>query len=192
MTTAETCPNCRGTGKIIKKPCPKCGGQGRVRKTRKFKVNIPAGIDDGQSIQQRGQGNAGANGGPAGDLYVTVAIRPHPIFTRDGSDVYVEIPISFAQAALGDTLQVPTIDGRVKLTIPEGTQPGSVFRLRGKGIPYLQSKGGGRGDQFVTITVTVPKNMTAEQKDRLHAYAESMNEAVSEQRGGIFGNKKKR
>ena len=190
-TTAETCPNCRGTGKIIKKPCPKCGGQGRVRKTRKFKVNIPAGIDDGQSIQQRGQGNAGVNGGPAGDLFVTVAIRPHPIFTRNGPDVHVDIPISFAQAALGDTLQVPTIDGRVKLTIPEGTQPGSVFRLRGKGIPYLQSKGG-RGDQFVTITITVPKNMTAEQKERLHAYAESMNEAVSEPRSGIFGNKKKR
>ena len=185
------CQKCRGTGKIIKKPCPKCGGQGRVRKTRKFKVNIPAGIDDGQSIQQRGQGNAGVNGGPAGDLFVTVAIRPHPIFTRNGPDVHVDIPISFAQAALGDTLQVPTIDGRVKLTIPEGTQPGSVFRLRGKGIPYLQSKGG-RGDQFVTITVTVPKNMTAEQKERLHAYAESMNEAVSEPRSGIFGNKKKR
>ena len=107
--TQTACPNCRGTGKIIKKPCAKCGGAGRVRKTRKFKVNIPAGIDEGQSIQQRGQGNAGVNGGPAGDLFVTVSIRPHPIFTREGQDVYVEIPISFAQAALGDTLQVPTI-----------------------------------------------------------------------------------
>jgi len=103
----------------------------------------------------------------------------------------MEMPVTFAQAALGAEIEVPTIDGRVKLTIPEGTQPGSVFRLRGKGIPYLQSKGG-RGDQFVTITITVPKNMTAEQKERLHAYAESMNEAVSEPRSGIFGNKKKR
>lgn len=132
--TQSACPNCRGTGKIIKKPCAKCGGQGRVRKTRKFKVNIPAGIDEGQSIQQRGQGNAGVNGGPAGDLFVTVSIRPHPIFTREGQDVYVEIPISFTQAALGDTLQVPTIDGRVEYKVPEGTQTGTMFRMKGKGI----------------------------------------------------------
>ena len=127
----------------------------------------------------------------AGDLLITVFVKPHPFFERDGNSVLMEMPVTFAQAALGAEIEVPTIDGRVKLTIPEGTQPGSVFRLRGKGIPYLQSKGG-RGDQFVTITVTVPKNMTAEQKERLHAYAESMNEAVSEPRSGIFGNKKKR
>ena len=113
-----------------------------------------------------------------------------PLFERDGNSVLMEMPVSFAQAALGAEIEVPTIDGRVKLTIPEGTQPGSVFRLRGKGIPYLQSKGSGRGDQFVTITVTVPKNMTAEQKERLRAYAEAMNESVSEGRSGI--NKKKR
>ena len=163
--TQGACPNCRGTGKIIKKPCPKCGGQGRVRKTRKFKVNIPAGIDDGQSIQQRGQGNAGANGGPAGDLYVTVAIRPHPIFTRDGSDVYVEIPISFAQAALGDTLQVPTIDGRVEYKVPEGTQTGTMFRMRGKGIQNVNGRG--RGDQYVRVNIEVPKNLTDKQKKLL-------------------------
>ena len=114
------------------------------------------------------------------------------LFERDGNSVLMEMPVSFAQAALGAEIEVPTIDGRVKLTIPEGTQPGSVFRLRGKGIPYLQSKGGGRGDQFVTITVTVPKNMTSEQKERLRAYAEAMNESVSEGRSGIFGSKKKR
>ena len=170
-TTAETCPNCRGTGKIIKKPCPKCGGQGRVRKTRKFKVNIPAGIDDGQSIQQRGQGNAGANGGPAGDLYVTVAIRPHPIFTRDGSDVYVEIPISFAQAALGDTLQVPTIDGRVEYKVPEGTQTGTMFRMRGKGIQNVNGRG--RGDQYVRVNIEVPKNLTDKQKKLLREFEET-------------------
>ena len=192
IQTQGACPNCRGTGKIIKKPCPKCGGQGRVRKTRKFKVNIPAGIDDGQTLNLRGKGNAGLDGGPAGDLLITVFVKPHPLFERDGNSVLMEMPVSFAQAALGAEIEVPTIDGRVKLTIPEGTQPGSVFRLRGKGIPYLQSKGGGRGDQFVTITVTVPKNMTAEQKERLRAYAEAMNESVSEGRSGIFGNKKKR
>ena len=155
------------------------------------KVKIPAGIDDGQTLNLRGKGNAGLDGGPAGDLLITVFVKPHPFFERDGNSVLMEMPVTFAQAALGAEIEVPTIDGRVKLTIPEGTQPGSVFRLRGKGIPYLQSKGG-RGDQFVTITITVPKNMTAEQKERLHAYAESMNEAVSEPRSGIFGNKKKR
>jgi len=170
-TTAETCPNCRGTGKIIKKPCPKCGGQGRVRKTRKFKVNIPAGIDDGQSIQQRGQGNAGVNGGPAGDLFVTVAIRPHPIFTREGQDVYVEIPISFAQAALGDTLQVPTIDGRVEYKVPEGTQTGTMFRMRGKGIQNVNGRG--RGDQYVRVNIEVPKNLTEKQKKLLREFEET-------------------
>ena len=170
-TTAETCPNCRGTGKIIKKPCPKCGGQGRVRKTRKFKVNIPAGIDDGQSIQQRGQGNAGVNGGPAGDLFVTVAIRPHPIFTRNGSDVHVDIPISFAQAALGDTLQVPTIDGRIEYKIPEGTQTGTTFRMRGKGIQNVNGRG--RGDQYVRVNIEVPKNLSEKQKKLLREFEET-------------------
>ena len=191
VQTSGACKKCGGRGKIIHQPCPRCGGRGAVRKNQTIKVKIPAGIDDGQTLNLRGKGNAGLDGGPAGDLLITVFVKPHPLFERDGNSVLMEMPVSFAQAALGAEIEVPTIDGRVKLTIPEGTQPGSVFRLRGKGIPYLQSKGG-RGDQFVTITITVPKNMTAEQKDRLHAYAESMNEAVSEQRGGIFGNKKKR
>ena len=169
-----------------------CGGRGAVRKNQTIKVKIPAGIDDGQTLNLRGKGNAGLDGGPAGDLLITVFVKPHPLFERDGNSVLMEMPVSFAQAALGAEIEVPTIDGRVKLTIPEGTQPGSVFRLRGKGIPYLQSKGGGRGDQFVTITVTVPKNMTAEQKERLRAYAEAMNESVSEGRSSIFGSKKKR
>ena len=169
--TQGACPNCRGTGKIIKKPCPKCGGQGRVRKTRKFKVNIPAGIDDGQSIQQRGQGNAGVNGGPAGDLFVTVAIRPHPIFTRNGSDVHVDIPISFAQAALGDTLQVPTIDGRIEYKIPEGTQTGTTFRMRGKGIQNVNGRG--RGDQYVRVNIEVPKNLSEKQKKLLREFEET-------------------
>ena len=192
VQTSGACKKCGGRGKIIHQPCPRCGGRGAVRKNQTIKVKIPAGIDDGQTLNLRGKGNAGLDGGPAGDLLITVFVKSHPLFERDGNSVLMEMPVSFAQAALGAEIEVPTIDGRVKLTIPEGTQPGSVFRLRGKGIPYLQSKGGGRGDQFVTITVTVPKNMTAEQKERLHAYAESMNEAVSEPRSGIFGNKKKR
>ena len=191
VQTSGACKKCGGRGKIIHQPCPRCGGRGAVRKNQTIKVKIPAGIDDGQTLNLRGKGNAGLDGGPAGDLLITVFVKPHPFFERDGNSVLMEMPVTFAQAALGAEIEVPTIDGRVKLTIPEGTQPGSVFRLRGKGIPYLQSKGG-RGDQFVTITVTVPKNMTAEQKERLHAYAESMNEAVSEPRSGIFGNKKKR
>ncbi len=191
VQTSGACKKCGGRGKIIHQPCPRCGGRGAVRKNQTIKVKIPAGIDDGQTLNLRGKGNAGLDGGPAGDLLITVFVKPHPLFERDGNSVLMEMPVSFAQAALGAEIEVPTIDGRVKLTIPEGTQPGSVFRLRGKGIPYLQSKGNGRGDQFVTITVTVPKNMTAEQKERLRAYAEVMNESVSEGRSGIFGNKKK-
>ena len=192
VQTSGACKKCGGRGKIIHQPCPRCGGRGAVRKNQTIKVKIPAGIDDGQTLNLRGKGNAGLDGGPAGDLLITVFVKPHPLFERDGNSVLMEMPVSFAQAALGAEIEVPTIDGRVKLTIPEGTQPGSVFRLRGKGIPYLQSKGGGRGDQFVTITVTVPKNMTSEQKERLRAYAEAMNESVSEGRSGIFGSKKKR
>ena len=192
VQTSGACKKCGGHGKIIHQPCPRCGGRGAVRKNQTIKVKIPAGIDDGQTLNLRGKGNAGLDGGPAGDLLITVFVKPHPLFERDGNSVLMEMPVTFAQAALGAEIEVPTIDGRVKLTIPEGTQPGSVFRLRGKGIPYLQSKGGGRGDQFVTITVTVPKNMTSEQKERLRAYADAMNESVSEGRSGIFGSKKKR
>ena len=183
-TSPETCPNCRGTGKIIKKPCAKCGGQGRVRKTRKFKVNIPAGIDEGQSIQQRGQGNAGVNGGPAGDLFVTVSIRPHPIFTREGQDVYVEIPISFAQAALGDTLRVPTIDGRVEYKVPEGTQPGTVFRMKGKGIQNVNGRG--RGDQYVRVNIEVPKNLSEKQKRLLREFEETSTDENQSKRKGFW------
>ena len=190
MQTQEPCSRCGGTGKIIHQPCPTCKGKGKVRRSRRIKVDIPAGIDDGQTISLRGLGNAGRNGGPAGDLLVTVSVRRHPQFEREDTSILYELPVSIVQASLGAEVEVPTIDGKVKYTVPEGTQSGTVFRLRGKGVPYLH--GGGRGDQFVTITVTVPKNMTAEQKERLRAYAEAMNESVSEGRSGIFGNKKKR
>ena len=174
----------RGTGKIIKKPCSKCGGTGKERVSRTLKVNIPAGIDDGQSIQLRGQGGAGVNGGPAGDVIVTISIRPHPLFTREGSNVICEIPISFAQAALGDTLQVPTIDGRIEYTMPEGTQSGTVFRMRGKGIQNVNGRG--RGDQYVRVNIEVPKNLTSRQKELLREFENSTTDDNQAQRKSFW------
>ena len=184
----SACSKCRGTGKIIHQPCKTCRGMGSVRRQHKINVTIPAGIDDGQTISLRGQGNSGVNGGPAGDLLVTVIMRPHARFERDGTSVLLDQEISYAQAALGADVEVPTLDGPVKLTIPEGTQPGSVFRMRGKGIPYL--RGSGRGDQFVTVHVAVPKNLTSSQKELLRQFAASMGE-MDGGRSGIFGKKKK-
>ena len=160
---------------------------GSVRRAKKMTVKVPAGIDDGQTISRQGYGNAGSNGGPAGDLLISVIVRPHAIFERDGTSILMEQDISFAQAVLGAEVEVPTLDGKVKLTIPEGTQPGAVFRLRGKGVPYL--RGSGRGDQFVSVNVTVPKNLNATQKEALRAYAATMGEDHS--KSGIFGKKKK-
>ncbi|MGI5976861.1 MAG: molecular chaperone DnaJ [Candidatus Limivicinus sp.] len=182
------CPKCHGTGRIIHQPCKTCRGMGKIRHQHRETVNIPAGIDDGQAISQRGKGNAGINGGPAGDLLISVIVRPHALFERDGNSVLLEQPISFAQAALGAEIEVPTLDGKVKMNIPEGTQPGAVFRLRGKGIPYL--RGSGRGDQFVSVTVAVPKNLTASQKEHLRQFAASMGETDGG-RGGIFGKKRR-
>ena len=185
MASTAACRKCGGTGKIIKEPCPTCSGKGKVRKTRTISVNIPAGIDDGQTISLRGQGHAGVNGGPAGDLLITVAVKAHPFFERDGASVLMELPISFAQAALGAEVEVPTLDGKVKYTIPEGTQTGTTFRLRGKGIPYLNSDR--RGDQYVTVYIETPKNLTKEQKELLQRFSESFggNE-------GIKGKKKRK
>ena len=174
MSTTTACPDCAGSGKIIHSPCPKCKGRGSVRKNTRTTVNIPAGIDDGQTLSVHGQGHKGANGGPAGDLLVTVSVRPSDQFSRDGYSILYELPISFVQAALGDTVEVPTLDGKVKYPIPEGTQSGTVFRLRGKGVPHLH--GGGRGDQFVTVTVETPKNLTNEQKDILRQFGETLGE----------------
>lgn len=171
FSSTGPCPNCRGTGKIIKKPCKKCRGTGQERRTRKLSVKIPAGIDDGQSVALRGQGGAGINGGPAGDVIVTVSIRPHPLFQRDGYDVWCEVPISYAQACLGDKLIVPTIDGKVEYTMPAGTQPGTVFRMRGKGIQAVNGRG--RGDQFVKVTLEVPKALSDHQKDLLRKLEDS-------------------
>ena len=162
MQTQRPCDQCRGSGKIIEKPCRTCGGKGKVRRTREEEINIPAGIDDSQILVVRGKGDAGINGGPAGDLNISVNVRPHPVFERDGTDVYCEIPITFVQAALGAEIQVPTLDGKANLKIREGTQPGDKFRLKGKGIVRTNSTY--RGDQYVIITVEVPKDLTKAQK----------------------------
>ena len=168
MQTQQVCNNCHGSGKIIDKPCHICAGKGRIRHTVEQTVDIPAGIDDGQVINIRGGGDAGVNGGPSGDLRINVNVRPHPIFERRGYDVFCEIPITFAQAALGAEITVPTLDGKVKFTIHEGTQPGDEFKLRGKGIQRLNYSG--KGDEYVKITVEVPKNLTKEQKEKLREF----------------------
>ena len=175
FATQQSCSRCHGTGKIIHQPCKTCRGEGRVRNQEKVLVKIPKGIDEGQAISCRGKGNAGKNGGPAGDLIVGIEIKPHPIFRRNGADVICEQPITFAQAALGAELEVPTIDGRVTYRIPAGTQTGSTFRLRGKGIPYLNGKG--RGDQYVTVNIEVPKNLTPAQREALQKFEATLTES---------------
>lgn len=185
FTTTSPCSNCNGTGKIIHQPCPDCRGEGQVRKQKKIKVRIPAGIDDGQTISMRGQGNSGQNGGPAGDLLITVSVTPDPRFERDGYDLYLEQPVSFTQAALGAELQIDTIDGKVKYNLPAGTQTGTTFRLRGKGIPSVNGRG--RGDQFVTVQVEVPKSLTHEQREALRDYGRAMGELAGEEEEGLKG-----
>lgn len=187
VQSSEQCPKCKGRGKIIHSPCKTCRGIGSVRLQHKVTVSVPAGIDDGQTISLRGQGNAGLNGGPAGDLLITVLVQPHARFERDGASILLEQELSFSQAALGAEIEVPTLDGKVKLNIPEGTQTGTTFRLKGKGVPFLRN--GGRGDQFVTVKVTVPRGMSSAQKDALRQYAQTMGETVEQK--NIFGKRKK-
>ena len=183
FSSSAPCSRCRGTGRIIHTPCKSCGGTGSVRRSSRISVTIPAGIDDGQAVSLRGQGNAGKNGGPAGDLIVSIRVRPSAQFRRDGTTVLYEQPVSFVQAALGAELEIPTIDGKVKYTLPAGTQSGTTFRLRGKGIPEL--RGRGRGDQYVTVKVQVPTSLNGEQREALRAFAAAMGEEVPE--GGVKG-----
>ena len=193
FTSSAPCSRCRGTGKIIHQPCKSCGGGGNVRKQRKISVSIPQGINDKQAVSLRGQGNAGANNGPAGDLIVEVRVKPHPYFQREGTSVLYECPVSFYQAAMGAELEIPTIDGKVKYTLPAGTQPGTTFRLRGKGIPEL--RGRGRGDQYVTVQVRVPTSLTNQQRDALQAFAEAMGESAPSSGSPVkdfFSKKKKK
>ncbi|MDR3277337.1 MAG: molecular chaperone DnaJ [Oscillospiraceae bacterium] len=188
MQSTADCPKCGGRGKIIRRPCARCKGAGRIRRNKKIKVEVPAGIDRGQSLSLRGLGHAGTNGGAAGDLYVTVSIRPHERFEREGTAVLLEMPISIVQASLGAELEVPTLDGKVKYSVPEGTQTGSVFRLKSKGIPNL--RGGGRGDQYVTVRVATPTGLSDAQKDLLRQFAEVSGDAAPQERGGKKKKKK--
>ena len=185
MSTSAPCQRCGGKGKIIHQPCPKCGGKGMIRHRKTIKVSIPAGIDNGQTISLRAQGNAGKNGGPAGDLLIVVSVRPHEIFRREGTSVLCEAPITFTQAVLGAELEIPTIDGKVKYTIPEGTQSGTTFRLKGKGIPGLNGRG--RGDQYVTVNIETPRNLNREQKEALRKFSELLGEKNYEEHKGFFG-----
>ncbi len=185
IQTSKACPKCNGKGKIITNPCRKCSGSGRTRNSTKIDVSIPAGIDDGQTLAVRGQGDGGLNGGPAGDLNVTINVRPDALFKRDGYDIWCEIPLTYSQAVFGDELTVPTIDGKVKYTIAEGTQPGTVFRLKGKGVQNLNGRG--RGDQYVEVTVEVPKGLNKAQKDALKNFdALLTDEKQYEKRKGFF------
>jgi len=168
FSVSTTCNRCHGAGRIVKTPCPKCHGQGRNRNYRKLRVNIPPGVDTGSRLKLTGEGEAGRGGGPAGDLYIVASVRPHPLFRRDDYDVYCEVPISMVQAALGGEIVAPTLDGKVELKVPPGTQSGRHFRLRAKGIPHM--RGGGRGDQYVEVSVETPTNLTERQKDLLRDF----------------------
>ncbi|MEO8216148.1 MAG: molecular chaperone DnaJ [Acidobacteriota bacterium] len=178
---SRTCPQCGGAGKVIKDPCADCGGAGRVREMRSLTVKIPAGVDEGSRLRLTGEGETGFNSGPPGDLYVFVTVEEHEKFTRRDYDIHVEKPITFTQAALGAELTTETIDGTDKLRIPAGTQPGQVFRIRGKGVPYLD--GNGRGDHYVHAAVRVPSSLSAEQRELLEKLASLEGEAPPEHRG---------
>ena len=178
MSTTTVCPNCRGEGKIIHQPCKSCGGTGGVRRQKKVSVKIPAGIDNGQAISVRNQGDMGRNGGPAGDLIVGIHVKPHPQLRREGTHIYLDQTVSFLQATLGDEVEIPSLDGKVKCKVEAGTQPGTTLRLRGKGVPILNGRG--RGDQFVTVRVAVPKNLNDTQKDALRNFAQAMGEVPAD------------
>ena len=180
--TSATCSTCRGEGKVIDSPCTKCHGSGMVHKKRKIEVKIPPGVDTGSRLRVAGEGEGGTKGGPSGDLFVDIYVRPHKIFTRHGNDVLMEETISFAQAALGDEIEVPTLNGNVMMKIPAGTQNGKMFRLKGKGVPGLHISG--KGDQHVKVRVDVPTKLNDEQKELLRKFAKASGETLKSK--GIF------
>lgn len=172
VSNVRVCDACHGSGKIIKDPCPKCNGRGRVRRNRKISIKIPAGIDNGMQIPLRRQGEPGLRGGENGDLYIFVTVRPHKLFTRENYDLYCDVTVSFTQAALGGEIDVPTLNGMTKYSLPEGTQPGAVVRLRGQGIQNL--RGAGKGDLYIKINVEIPRRLTEKQKELLRQFDESV------------------
>lgn len=186
IASSRPCSACNGTGEVIESPCSKCHGTGNTRKVKTIEVDIPAGIDDGQMIKLAGQGEVGEKGAPRGDLYIVVNVKSHPLFTRDGNDIYFEMPITFVQATLGDEIEVPTLDGKVKYSVPEGTQTGTVFRLKEKGIPRI--RGNSRGDQYVKVVVEIPKKLNDKQKDLLREFAKECGSNVHEKKK-TFGQK---
>ncbi|MGY0692872.1 molecular chaperone DnaJ [Virgibacillus sp. FSP13] len=190
VVNRRVCHHCNGSGKIIPEKCNTCGGTGKVKKNKTIHISIPAGIDEGQQIRVSGKGEPGVNGGPAGDLYVVIKVKPHEFYEREGDHIYCELPVTFAQAALGDEIEVPTVHGKVMLKIPAGTQTGKIFRLKGKGAPNV--RGYGYGDQHVQIRIVTPKKLTDRQKELLREFNEiGGNEATDEQEGSFFQRFKK-
>jgi molecular chaperone DnaJ len=186
IMSTRVCSTCQGDGEVLESPCPKCNGQGKTRKVKTIEIDIPAGIDNDQMIKLSNQGDVGSKGGPRGDLYVAVRVMPHTLFTRDGFDIYFEMPITFAQAALGDEVEIPTLHGNVIYNIPEGTQTGTVFRLREKGIQKMRSNS--KGDQYVKVIVDTPKKLNDKQKQLLKEFARECGEEVHEKKKS-FGQK---
>ncbi|NLM45214.1 MAG: molecular chaperone DnaJ [Firmicutes bacterium] len=184
FVSVRTCEACNGEGKIIREKCPECQGEGHVQRQRRIEIKVPPGVDTGSRLRVSGEGAAGRRGGPPGDLYVVIKVKKHKIFTRDGDDIYMDLPISFTQAALGVELEVPTLNGKVRLKIPEGTQSGTYFRLRGKGIPHL--RGFGTGDQHVRVVVKVPKKLSPKQKELLREFARLSGEQVDTEEKGFI------
>ncbi len=184
--TATTCDVCGGEGVLISDPCPTCHGEGRVRTTKSFNVSIPAGVDDGMQIRIASQGDSGVRGGPPGNLYVVTQVRAHPVFKRDGTTIHLDLPVNIAQLALGDEIEVPTVDGPTeRVTVPSGTQTGEAFRVRGKGAPDVRS--GRRGDEVVTVRVETPTDLNDEQRQALRQFAKASGIDVNEQGRGLFG-----
>ncbi|KRL68759.1 chaperone protein dnaJ [Lentilactobacillus parakefiri DSM 10551] len=189
MQSRQVCPVCHGTGKEIKEKCPTCGGSGKTDERHELEVNVPAGIDDGQQMRLQGQGEAGDNGGPYGDLYIVFRVKPSKDFTRDGATIYVDQPITFARAALGGKIKVKTVHGDVELKVPAGTQTGTTFRLKGKGAPRL--RGNGNGDERVTVNVVTPKSLNKNQKIALEAFAKASGDNIAGKGGSNFFDKMK-
>ena len=185
FTIERTCPSCQGRGEVIDTPCPSCNGAGRVTKERKLSVNIPAGVEDGTRIRLAGEGEAGVRGGPAGDLYIFLSVKPHEFFQRDGADIFCRVPISMVSAALGGSVEVPTLEGgRTRVKIPEGSESGKQFRLKGKGMPVLRTKS--TGDMYIQVDVETPKNLNRRQKELLQEFEKVSDKATNPESAGFF------
>ena len=184
VSTTAACSVCGGSGRVIKTPCQPCRGSGNVRKNRKITVKLPAGIDEGQVVSVKGQGGVGRNGGPPGDVLVRVQVRPHPIFTREGMNIYCDIPLTFVQAALGAEIDIPTLESRQRYAVPEGTQSGTTVRFKGRGIVNINGRG--KGDEYVRFNVEVPRNLSELQKEKLRGFGESLKDSNNTQHKSFF------